>query len=229
MQIAIEDRGAFASAIVKLQAGETFVSESGAMYRTSAEVDTDVTTRSKGKGGILGGLKRLLGGESFFLSKYTAAGGVAGEVGIAPMLPGDVMQVELDGSSRWLCAGGSYLGSSEELALDTQFQGLRGMLSGENLYFLSVEGQGSLLVGAFGCIREAKIDGEVVVDTGHVVAFEDTLTYEISKAGGSWLKSFLGGEGLVMKFKGAGRLLVQSHNPGAFGSKLGRMLPPRKA
>jgi uncharacterized protein (TIGR00266 family) len=229
MQIAIEDRGAFASAIVKLESGETFVSESGAMYRTSAEVDTDVTTRSKGKGGLLGGLKRLLGGESFFLSKYTAAGGVAGEVGIAPMLPGDVMQVELDGSSRWLCGGGSYLGSSEELALDTQFQGLRGMLSGENLYFLSVEGQGSLLVGAFGCIREAKIDGEVVVDTGHVVAFEDTLTYEISKAGGSWLKSFLGGEGLVMKFKGAGRLLVQSHNPGAFGSKLGRMLPPRKA
>jgi uncharacterized protein (TIGR00266 family) len=229
MQIAIEDRGAFASAIVKLESGETFVSESGAMYRTSAEIDTDVTTRSKGKGGLLGGLKRLLGGESFFLSKYTAAGGVAGEVGIAPMLPGDVMQVEMDGSSRWLCSGGSYLGSSEELALDTQFQGLRGMLAGENLFFVSVEGQGPLLVGAFGCIREAKIDGEVVVDTGHVVAFEDTLTYEISKAGGSWLKSFLGGEGLVMKFKGTGRLLVQSHNPGAFGAKLGRMRPPRKA
>ena len=55
MQIAIEDRGAFASAIVQLGPGETFVSESGAMYRTSAEVDTDVTTRSKGKGGSLAG------------------------------------------------------------------------------------------------------------------------------------------------------------------------------
>ena len=229
MEIAIKDSGAFASAIVKLQAGETFVSESGAMYRTSAEIDSDVTTHSKGKGGILGGLKRLLGGDSFFLSKYTAEGGVAGEVGLAPSLPGDVMKVELDGSSRWLCAGGSYLGSSEELALDTQFQGLRGMLSGENLYFLSVEGQGLLLVGAFGCIREVTFDGEVVVDTGHVVAFEDTLSYEISKAGGSWLRSFLGGEGLVMRFKGTGRLLVQSHNARSFGAKLGRMLPPRKA
>lgn len=229
MEIAIKDRGAFASAIVKLQAGETFVSESGAMYRTSAEIDNDVTTRSKGKGGVFGGLKRLLGGESFFLSKYTAAGGVAGEVGLAPNLPGDVMEVKLDGSSGWLCAGGSYLGSSEELVLDTQFQGLRGMLSGENLFFLAVEGQGSLLVGAFGCIREATVDEEVIVDTGHVVAFEDTLTYEISKAGGSWMRSFLGGEGLVMRFKGTGRLLVQSHNMRSFGSKLGRILPPRKA
>jgi uncharacterized protein (TIGR00266 family) len=229
MKIAIEDRGAFASAIVQLDAGESFVSESGAMYRTSAEIDIDVTTRSKGKGGLLSGLKRLLGGESFFISRYEALGGVAGEVGIAPTLPGDVMQVELDGSSRWLCAGGSYLGSGEELALDTQFQGLRGMLSGEKMFFVSVEGQGSLLVSAFGSIREAKIDGEVVVDTGHVVAFEDTLTYEVTKAGGSWLRSFLGGEGLVMKLKGTGRLLVQSHNPNSFGAKLGRMLPPREA
>jgi uncharacterized protein (TIGR00266 family) len=228
MRIAIEDRGAFASAIIHLDAGEGFVSESGAMYRTSAEIDVDVTTRSKGKGGIFGGLKRLLGGESFFLSKYQAAGGVPGEVGIAPTLPGDVKQVDLDGSSRWLCAGGSYLGSGDELALDTKFQGLRGMLSGENMFFVSVEGEGPLIVSAYGCIREAAIDGEVVVDTGHVVAFEDTLTYEISKAGGSWLRSFLGGEGLVMKFKGTGRLLVQSHNPSAFGAKLGRLLPPRE-
>ena len=228
MRVAIEDRGAFASAIVHLDAGESFVSESGAMYRTSAEIDIDVTTRSKGKGGIFGGLKRLLGGESFFLSKYQAAGGVPGEVGIAPTLPGDVKQVDLDGSSRWLCAGGSYLGSGDELALDTKFQGLRGMLSGENMFFVSVEGEGPLIVSAYGCIREAAIDGEVVVDTGHVVAFEDTLTYEISKAGGSWLRSFLGGEGLVMKFKGTGRLLVQSHNPSAFGAKLGGLLPPRE-
>ena len=198
------------------------------MYRTSAEIDVDVTTRSKGKGGLFGGLKRLLGGESFFLSTYRADGGVEGEVGIAPTLPGDVMQVDMDGSSSWLCAGGSYLGSSEELALDTQFQGLRGMLSGERMFFVSVEGKGSLIVSAYGCIREAAIDGEVVVDTGHVVAFEDTLSYEVTKAGGSWLRSFLGGEGLVMKIKGTGRLLVQSHNPNAFGAKLGRLLPPRK-
>ncbi len=228
MRIAIEDRGAFASAIVQLESGESFVSESGAMYRTSAEIDVDVTTRSKGKGGLFGGLKRMLGGDSFFLSTYHAAGGVAGEVGIAPTLPGDVMEVEMDGSSRWLCAGGSYLGSTDDLSLDTQFQGLRGMLSGERMFFMSVEGEGSLLVNAYGSIRDAKIEGEVVVDTGHVVAFEDTLTYEVTKAGGSWLRSFLGGEGLVMKLKGTGRLLVQSHNPNAFGRMLGRLLPPRE-
>jgi len=228
MRTAIEDRGAFASAIVHLEPGESFVSESGAMYRTSAEVDIDVTTRSRGKGGLLGGLKRMFGGDSFFLSTYHAKGSQPGEVGIAPTLPGDVMQIDLDGSSRWLCAGGSYLASGDALALDTQYQGLRGMLTGENLFFMSVEGQGPLIVSAYGCIREAAIDGEVVVDTGHLVAFEDTLSYEVTKAGGSWLRSFLGGEGFVMKLRGTGRLLVQSHNPRAFGRKLGRILPPRE-
>ena len=96
------------------------------------------------------------------------------------------------------------------------------------MFFMSVEGEGSRLVNAYGCIRETEIDGEVVVDTGRVVAFEDTLSYEVTQAGGSWLRSFLGGEGLVMKIKGTGRLLVQSHNPNAFGAKLGRLLPPRK-
>jgi uncharacterized protein (TIGR00266 family) len=228
MQIAIEDRGAFASAIIQLDPGESFVSESGAMYRTSAQIDVDVTTRSRGKGGLLSGLKRMLGGESFFLSTYLAAGGSAGEVGIAPTLPGDVMCVDLDGSMRWLCAGGSYLGSGPELALDTQFQGLRGMLSGEKMFFVSVTGEGPLLFGAYGAILEVPVDGDLIVDSGHVVGFEESLTYEVTKAGGSWLRSFLGGEGIVMKFRGQGRLLVQSHNPRAYGARLGRLLPPRQ-
>ena len=55
MKIEIENRGAFASAIVSLQAGEHFVSEAGAMYRASSNIDIDVTTRTKGGGGVLSG------------------------------------------------------------------------------------------------------------------------------------------------------------------------------
>lgn len=228
MKIDILERGAFGSALVHLERGETFVSESGAMFRASSNMDIDVTTRSKGKGGLLSGVKRLLGGENFFFSTYRTTDGGPGEVGLSPTLGGEVREVALDGVTSWLCSGGSYMGSSSELELDIQFQGMKGFFTGESIFFMQVKGHGSLLVNAYGRISEVDVDGELIIDTGHLVAFEDTLTYTTTKTGGSWLTSFLAGEGIVMHFKGRGKALVQSHNPKELGTRLGRMLPPRR-
>ncbi|MFT4538623.1 MAG: hypothetical protein ACI841_000561 [Planctomycetota bacterium] len=228
MKIELSKAGAFASALVRLEPGDNFISESGAMYRASSNVDIDVTTKSRGKGGILGGLKRLLAAENFFFSTYTIMDGRDGEVGLAPTLQGDVVQIDVEPGVNWLCTGGSYLGSGPGLEADTQFQGMKGFFTGEALFYLSIKGQGPLLVTGFGRIHEIQVDDGLVVDTGHVVAFEESLDYEISKAGGSWLQSFLGGEGLVMRFKGQGRIYVQSHNPSDFGPRLGGLLPPRR-
>lgn len=227
MQIDILSRGAFHSALVKLGAGESFVSESGAMYRASSNVDIDVTTRTKGKGGILRGMKRLLGGESFFLSKYTVTGGGQGEVGLSPTLPGEVHRIELDGASEWIAAGGSYLGSGGEVEIDTQFQGVKGFFTGESIFFLVARGRGPLLVSAFGTVREIEVDGELTVDTSHLVAYEGSLHYRVGKLAGSWVQSFLSGEGLAIHFTGRGRVHVQSHAPKEFGRRLGPLLPQR--
>jgi uncharacterized protein (TIGR00266 family) len=135
--------------------------------------------------------------------------------------------MDLDGSVAWLCAGGSYLGSAPSLQLDTQFQGLKGLFTGESLSYLRVSGAGPLLLSAFGRIAEVNVEDALTVDTGHVVAFEETLEYSVGKAGGSWLHSWLAGEGIVMHFRGTGKLLVQSHNPDAFGRALGPRLPPK--
>ena len=71
-------------------------------------------------------------------------------------------------------------------------------------------------------------EGEsVTIDTGHVVAFTEALDFSITKAGKSWVSSFLGGEGLVCKFKGRGRVYCQSHNPPSFGRAVGKLLKPR--
>ena len=104
--------------------------------------------------------------------------------------------------------------------------GLQGLFPG-SLFAVGVSGTGPLLVSAYGGIHEAEIEGELIVDTGHLVALEDTLDYEITKAGGSWLRSMMGGEGLVLRVSGRGRLLVQSHDPGTYGRRLGRLLPPK--
>ncbi len=229
MDIKVSDSGAFSWALVQLDPSEQFVSESGALFRASANINISVTTRSRGSGGLFGGLRRMLASESFFLSNYSIMDGGPGEVGLAPVHQGQVQQIDCTPDTDWICAGGSYLGSSVDLQLDTQFQGLRGMFSGESLSFISVSGSGPLLVNAFGGITEKNVEGSLVVDTGHVVAFQSSLTYSISKAGGSFLQSFLGGEGLVMRFEGHGRVFVQSHNPDEFGRSLGPMLPPRKS
>lgn len=228
VDIEIHNRGAFGSALVRLAGDEHFLSESGAMFRASANVDIDVTTATKGAGGILSGIKRLVGGDHFFFSTYRSTDGHRVEVGLAPALQGEVRVVPIEPGRAWLCAGASYMGSSADLTVDTRFQGFRGMFSGESLFFLHVAGEGQLLVNAFGRITELDVEGEMVVDTGHVVAFEEKLDYKISKAGGSWLSSFVAGEGLVMRFSGHGRILVQSHNPREFGTAIGRLLPPRR-
>ena len=227
MQIEIVDEGAFASALVHLEPNDEFVSESGAMFRASSNIDIDVTTRARGSGGLLGGLKRLMAAENFFFSTYRTTDGQPGEVGLAPVHQGQVRLLELDGRTRWICAGGSYLGSATSLSVDTQFQGMKGFLTGESLFFLEIAGTGPLLVSAFGRIVELNVKEAITVDTGHLVAFEESLQYTIGKAGGSWLQSWLAGEGIVLNFTGTGKILVQSHNPSEFGKTLGPKLPPR--
>jgi len=229
VDIEILSRGAFQSALVHLNPGEEFVSEAGAMFRASGNVDIDVTTRSMGRGGILGGVKRLLAKESFFLSTYRVTDGSPGEVGLAPVHVGGVLPIEVRPGTAWVCAGGSYLGSGPQLEVNTQFQGFKGFLTGESLSFVEVRGTGPLLVSAFGRIAEHEVDGALTVDTGHVVAFEETLSYSVTKAGGSWIQSWLAGEGIVLNFEGRGKVICQSHNPDEFGGLLGPKLPERSS
>ena len=96
MKIDILSQGAFESALVHLDSGEQFVSEAGAMYRASANVDIDVTTRSRGSGGFLAGVKRLLAADSFFLSTYQTNDGQPGEVGLAPTHQGEVFVIDVE-------------------------------------------------------------------------------------------------------------------------------------
>lgn len=227
MKLQVASRGAFSHLEVKLAPGEKFISEAGKMVRMSANVQSDVTTRAKGQGGILGGLKRLLSGDSFFLSTFTVPSG-EGEVVLSPFMVGEVAVIDLDGSTKWICTGGSFMACGPEITLEPKFQGMKGLFTGESLFFLEVTGTGPLVVNAFGTVTEKTVDGSLIVDTGHVVAFESSLQYEITKAGGSWLHSFLAGEGLVMRFQGKGRIFVQSHNGPEFGKAIGPQLPERR-
>ena len=232
MNIEIDTEGAFGSALVTLDAGEKFVSEAGAMYRASPNMEISVESRKKKDEGMWGalksGIKAMFAGESFFLSTYTPNDGQAGEVGLAPTHQGEVRSVKV-GPEVWVCSGGSYLGSSDSVSLDTQYQGLsKGMFSKEGLVFVQASGEGDLLVNGFGRISSVDVSGGITIDNGQLIAFTEGLEYTLSKAGRGWISSMMSGEGLVMKFSGQGKVLVQSHDPSRLGGVLGPLLPPRE-
>ena len=108
--------------------------------------------------------------------------------------------------------------------------GLRGFFSGEGLFVLKAvaTSPGQLLLGAFGGIQEIPCNGDMVIDTGHLVAWDATLEYKVEKSGSGWMASFLSGEGLVCRFSGQGRIWMQTRNPQEYGQTVGRLLPPRE-
>lgn len=209
----IEHSPAYASLLLSLKANQTVLVESGAM----AAMDAWIRMKSKVQGGLMKGLGRMLGGESLFVSEFTAEG-KPGEVYVSPGVPGDIQHYYLNGNSLMVQSSG-FVAASPSVEMDTKFQGFKGFFSGESLFLLKATGRGDIWFSSYGAVLEIPVSGEYIVDTGYVVAFEDTLNYKVEVLGGLSFKnlrtSIFGGEGLVCRFSGTGKLWIQS-----------RQLPP---
>ncbi len=226
MDIDIQFRPANSAAKVNLAAGETCTAEAGAMIAMSGDTDVTTTTHKKGSGGILRAAKRLFAGESFFLNHFTA-GPAGGHLWLGPTLSGDLLSYELAGENLIVQAG-SFLACETGVDMDVGWQGFKSLLSGENVFWLHLSGRGKVILSSYGAIYPIEVTDAHIVDTGHIVAFQESLDFTITKAGKSWVSSFLGGEGLVCKFHGKGTVWCQSHNATAFGRILGPNLRPRR-
>lgn len=225
MQVEIVHGPGNSAARLDLAPGETCTAEGGAMIAMSGDVAIQTTTHTKGSGNLLQAAKRLLADESFFLNHYTA-GASGGEVLVAATLPGDMFSHEL-ASESLIVQGGSFVACEQGVSVDLGWQGFKSFFSGESLFWVNLSGRGKAVVNSFGAIYPVKVNGEYVVDTGHIVAFNEGMQFEISKAGASWISSFLGGEGLVCRFRGKGTVWCQSHSPSTFGHTLGPHLRAR--
>lgn len=214
-----------AIAHISMQPQEGVVAEAGAMIAMSAQINASTTLREGKGGGILGGVKRMLAGESLFLSTFRCSS-TGGELYLAPKLIGDILPYELT-KTGLVVQSSSYLASTPKVDIGLGFQGLKSLFSGESIFWLDISGSGLVLLSSFGAIYKIEVDGDYIVDTGHIVAFEKSLDFSITKAGASWLGAFLGGEGLVCQFSGQGRIFCQTHNSAAFGQLVGSRLPAR--
>jgi uncharacterized protein (TIGR00266 family) len=111
--------------------------------------------------------------------------------------------------------------------MSTKFGGAKSFFAGEGAWWLEVHGSGLLLLSSFGAIHKIALgEGEeYVVDTGHVVAFEGTVAYELRRAASGLLANVTSGEGVVCKYRGPGDIYIQTRNLSAFVGAITPMLP----
>jgi uncharacterized protein (TIGR00266 family) len=137
------------------------------------------------------------------------------------------MKMEMSGNTLY-AQSGAYLAGSPTLELSTKGS-LKAMISGEGLFLQKITGTGTLFLSTYGAFFEKTLaPGEVyIVDTNHIVAFEETVQYKIKKAAKGLLSSFASGEGLVCEYTGPGKMWVQTRALSAFAQEIEKYIHKR--
>jgi uncharacterized protein (TIGR00266 family) len=218
---------------IELDPGESVVAEAGAMmYKESTMAMETVFGDASGSGGssfmdkLLGAGKRLLTGESLFMTVFTHTGQGKGHVAFGAPFPGNIIPIPLQSvGGTLICQKDSFLCAAKGVSIGIFFHRriLAGLFGGGGFIMEKLDGDGIVFVHAGGTVVERKLSpGEVVhVDTGCVVALEATVDFDIQQAGGIKTALF-GGEGLFFAvLRGPGRIWLQSL---PFSRLAGRML-----
>ena len=220
---------------IELDPGESAVAEAGAMmYKdSSVEMTTVFGDASQGGGGggfmdkLLGAGKRLLTGESLFMTVFTHNGpGGKAHVAFGAPFPGNIIPVTLTNVNRCLiCQKDSFLCAAKGVSIGIHFQKkiLTGLFGGEGFIMQRLEGDGMVFLHAGGTVVERQLKpGQILhVDTGCLVALDKSVQFEIQQAGNIKTALF-GGEGLFFAtLHGPGKIWLQSL---PFSRLAGRML-----
>lgn len=216
MQYKMTENTVFPLVEVDLRTGESIQLESGAMVYHNGEINLEGKMNSNGKSG-LGGAIRALGrsmssGESFFITKASGLTDTA-KVALAPATPGAIKELQV-GSEHWRLNTGAFLACDASVSYNMKRQKLSGAIFGGTggLFVMETSGSGSLLINSYGDIVEIHLDGTkpFLVDNQHVVAWSESLDYNIKVASGIF--GFTTGEGVVNEFHGTGTIMIQTRN-----------------
>jgi len=230
MEIENEFGPAFTMMTANLSPGEQIKVEPGAMVAQSNGMEMKT---GMGSGGGLGGfmksmVRSLAGGESFFVNTYTA-GPTGGWISLAPSAPGDINTFDLAPGESFFMQGGAFMASEVNVEVSTKFQGAKSLFSREGAFFLragAIDVPGKVFYTSYGAMKEIEVtpDKPIKIDNGHVVAFTEGLSYNISKVKG--LGSFMfGGEGFTLDFQGSGKVWIQTRNISSLATQLMPFLP----
>lgn len=212
---------------MRLNKEETVYTQSGGMAYQSEGISMDTNTR----GGIMKGIGRMFAGESMFMVNYTAEKDDA-IIAFAATVPGNVVSVDLRQAPEGIILQkGAFLCAENNVETNAIFtkRFSAGLFGGEGFILQKAQGNGMVFLEVDGDVIQKELaPGEVLkVDTGNVVAFEPTVSYEIETVKGLG-NIFLGGEGLFLtKLVGPGKVILQSQNFGEFIGKVASHIPSK--
>ena len=211
MRVQYHANPAYSMAVCYLDHAEAVRAESGAMVAMSDSIAVSADT---GPGGLVKGLlRKTLGGETLFMGRYQALVHDAW-VAFAPAMPGDIIDIDVSEDGPGLVAeSGSLLAVAEGVNVDVKWAGLRNIVLREGATMLRATGQGKLLLCTYGGFVAHWLEPgqSMIVDTGHMVAYEDTCTIRVGPLGGLLTAGF-SGEGLVAHLTGPGAVYVQTRS-----------------
>ena len=212
---------------VTLNKGESMYTQRGGMAWQTEGIK--MTTNAQG--GVMKSLGRMFTGESIFMSTYSALNDGA-KVAFATTVPGAVMPINLSELPQgFIIQKGAFLAAepSVELSIKLTKRFSAGLFGGEGFILQQARGNGMLFLEVDGdaIVRELAPGKVLKVDTGNVVGFEQSVSYEIETVKGLG-NIFLGGEGLFLtKLVGPGKVIIQSQNFGDFAGRIVGMIPKR--
>jgi uncharacterized protein (TIGR00266 family) len=223
---------------VELDPGESVVAEAGAlMYMTAGvQMETifgDGSAQSQG-GGLMGALlgagRRILTGESLFMTVFTAQGGSRERVAFAAPYPGRILAMDLPKlGGELVCQKDSFLCAAKGVSIGIAFQkkiGV-GLFGGEGFIMQRLQGDGLVFVHAGGMLTQMQLGpGETLrVDTGCLVALQPSVAYDVQLVGGVKTALF-GGEGLFFAtLTGPGHVWLQSLPLSRLAGRIARAIP----
>lgn len=220
MNFSLHGSPAFTHVHVDLEPGESIFTESDAM----ASMHAGLEMKAMLNGGFFGGLlRKFLGGESLFINEFSNKGNETMRLTITQALPGDMRLIELNGSDVMYLQPGAYICSEPGVKLSLKWAGIHSWIGGEGLFRLMISGKGKAIIGAYGGLLEKEIKGELIVDTDHLVAYPEGFKIKTQLSGGL-ISSFTSGEGLVMRIKGNGKVIVQTRSVSGLTKWINRQL-----
>ena len=208
MKAQIDGAPAFAHLQVELAPGEAIMAESDAMASMSA----DLSMRTQLNGGVIGAVgRRVFGGETLFINRFQNDTQGPRRLTLVQPTPGDMLCRELRAGEIYYLQPGAFIACEPTVKIGLAWAGVVSFIAREGLFKMSMTGPGRVWYGAYGALLERQIDGELIVDTSHLVAYEPGITLRLQLAGGVF-SSFFGGEGLVTRVVGRGKVVIQTRS-----------------
>lgn len=204
--------------------GESMYTQSGGMAWMTEGIEMSTNAR----GGLMKGLGRMFAGESMFMATYRAER-AGSSIAFASTVAGRVLPVDVGANGGLICQKGAFLCAQETVELNITFSKKfsAGLFGGEGFILQDLSGSGIAFLEIDGDMVERELaPGEVLkVDTGNVVAFERSVSYEVETVKGLG-NIFFGGEGLFLtKLVGPGRVIMQTQNIAEFAGRIARFIP----